>query len=39
MGEGLLAEDLLFFEHASLGKALSLLGQHQVALHCIRQAK
>ncbi len=39
MGEGLLAEDLLFFEHASLGKALSLLGQHQVTLFGICQVK
>src|SRR2546421_6494512 len=39
MGEGLLAEILLSFEPSSLGKALSLLGQHQVTLLCIRQAK
>src|SRR5260370_28178380 len=39
MGEGLLAEHLLLFEHTRLGKALSSLGQYQVALLCIRQVK
>src|SRR5438105_716481 len=39
VGEGLLAENLLLFEHPSLSKALSLLGQNQIPLFGIRQAK
>src|SRR5215469_3801731 len=39
MGEGLFAEHLLLFEHTRLGKALSCLGQYQVALLGICQVK
>src|SRR5689334_11740860 len=39
MREDLLAEDLLFFEHAGLCKVLPLLSEHQVPFLRIRQVE